>query len=63
MPSNDVVPPTLLDELDARQDRVIAQLDDLNQRVELILKQCSATATPSGDISAEPSGPLKPSVP
>jgi hypothetical protein len=28
---------TLQDELDARQDELLAQLDDLNQRLELLL--------------------------
>lgn len=33
---------TLLDELDTRQDEVIAQLDDLNTRIESILKRCGS---------------------
>ncbi len=31
---------SLLDELDTRQDEVLAKLDDLNVRIESILKQC-----------------------
>ncbi len=30
--------PSLLEELDARQDDVLQQLDDLNQRVEALLR-------------------------
>jgi hypothetical protein len=30
---------TLIDELDARQDEVIAQLDALNQRIEAVLQE------------------------
>lgn len=30
---------TLLDELDARQNDVLAQLDELNRRIELLLQE------------------------
>jgi prefoldin subunit 5 len=30
---------TLLDELDTRQDQVMAQLDELNQRIEQLLRE------------------------
>lgn len=32
-------PATFLEELEARQDEVLLQLDDLNQRVEQLLRQ------------------------
>ena len=31
---------TLLEELDARQDEVLEQLDALNERIESLLKEC-----------------------
>jgi hypothetical protein len=31
--------PTLLDELDERQDEVLAQLDELNERIERLLAE------------------------
>ncbi len=31
---------TLLDELDQRQDEVLAELEDLNSRIECLLKDC-----------------------
>ena len=31
---------TLLEELDARQDEVLAKLDELNLRLEQVLRQC-----------------------
>ena len=31
--------PSLLDDLDTRQDAVLVQLDELNERVERLLKQ------------------------
>ena len=41
---------TLLQELDARQDEVLQQLDELNRRVESLLKSCLAErdVAPSG---------------
>ena len=38
-------PPSLLDELDLRQNEVLKQLDELNQQLELILAE-SAPAPP-----------------
>lgn len=32
-------PPTFLDELEAKQDEVLTQLDDLNLRIERLLNQ------------------------
>jgi hypothetical protein len=31
---------SLLDEIDQRQDEVLAQLDELNTRIEKLLKEC-----------------------
>ncbi|MCY2992459.1 MAG: hypothetical protein NTY19_31950 [Planctomycetota bacterium] len=31
---------SLLDEIDQRQDEVLAQLDQLNSRIENLLKEC-----------------------
>jgi len=42
---------TLLNELEARQDDVLSQLDELNARIELVLKEL--TATPSDSLSAK----------
>ncbi len=44
--------PTLLDELDARQNDVLDQLDELNRRIELLLAEfsghgCQVTAEPA----------------
>jgi phage baseplate assembly protein W len=38
--------PTLLEELDARQNEVLRQLDDLNQRIEDLLRQHGARVMP-----------------
>lgn len=51
--------PTLLEELDARQNEVLRQLDGLNQRIEDLLRQHGARVTPppastSPTSSAEP---------
>ena len=35
----------LLDELDQRQDEVLAQLDELNSRIENLLKECLLSRT------------------
>ena len=35
-------PCSLLDELDQRQDEVLAQLDELNMRIENLLQECLA---------------------
>lgn len=36
-------PMTLLEELDVRQEEVLAQLDDLNAKIERLLLECSHT--------------------
>ncbi|MCO6455974.1 MAG: hypothetical protein J5I93_11810 [Pirellulaceae bacterium] len=33
---------TLLEELDLRQNEVLAQLDELNARVEQLIKECTS---------------------
>ena len=38
-------PRTLLDELEARQNEVIDELDKLNERIEGLLKECTAKHT------------------
>jgi hypothetical protein len=43
----------LLHELEARQDEVLRQLDDLNQRIEQALRDCGPAVIPA----AEPSAP------
>ncbi len=44
---------TLLDELDARQDEVLAQLDELNQRIELLLAEFTSHSLPAAEDRAE----------
>ena len=41
--------PTLLDELDARQDEVLAQLDELNTRIETLIGQWTQARKSDGD--------------
>ena len=40
---------TLIEELDARQDEVLAQLDELNQRIEKLLTECLADRNAPSD--------------
>ena len=40
---------SLLDELDQRQDEVLAQLDELNTRIENLLKECLLSRTDEFD--------------
>ena len=40
---------SLLDELDQRQDEVLAQLDELNTRIEKLLKECLLSRTDEFD--------------
>ena len=51
--------PTLLDELDARQDDVLDQLDDLNHRIESLLREFTGPVN-SGPVNSGPvnSGPV-----
>jgi len=42
---------SLLDDIDQRQDEVLAQLDELNTRIENILKECLISRT--DDFDAE----------
>ena len=39
---------TLLDELDARQEDVLAQLEELNQRIERLMSEFSRKSRESG---------------
>jgi hypothetical protein len=47
----------LLDDLDARQDDLLAQLDDLNRRVEDLLKTCLADREGEMAASGEEASP------
>ena len=38
--SNDAPGPSLLDEIDARQNELLDELERLNERIEHVLKQC-----------------------
>lgn len=44
---------TLLDQLDARQDELLCELDDLNQRIEALLREFGSqgNAPPCVDVS------------
>lgn len=42
LPMAEAPAPTLIEELDARQDEVLAELDALNQRIEATLKETLA---------------------
>jgi len=53
-------PFALLDELDARQDDVLAQLDDLNRRVEDLLKSFLVGRDADAAPSEEPADALAP---
>lgn len=48
--------PTLLEELDARQDDVLQQLDELNRRLEALLRAHGAKM-PKTAVEAEPAVP------
>ncbi len=40
---------TLIDELDSRQDEVLAQLDELNERIEAVLQEWLTDRTEGAD--------------
>ena len=40
---------SVLDEIDQRQDEVLAQLDELNTRIENLLKECLISRTEDFD--------------
>jgi predicted transcriptional regulator len=42
---------TLIDELDSRQDEVIAQLDELNQRIESVIQEWLSDRVDGGEQS------------
>jgi hypothetical protein len=48
--------PSLLEELDARQDEVLQQLDELNRRIEQLLQEHGARLRRSGDVVGAGSG-------
>ncbi len=53
--SFDTLAHRLLDELDARHDELLAELDSLNQRVDAVLSQYVTVAPDSGpEQSSEP---------
>ncbi len=43
---------SLLDELEQRQDEVLAQLDQLNARIENLLNECLQTRKPELETAA-----------
>jgi hypothetical protein len=45
---------TLLDELDARQDDLLRELDRLNERIERVITECWAWRTPADSPTAPP---------
>ena len=44
---------SLLEELDARQDEILAQLEELNARIERVLKDCLPTKEPQLRLAGE----------
>ncbi len=48
-------PCSLLDELDQRQNEVLQQLEDLDQRVETLLRDCLNRRQPAPDMAASTS--------
>jgi hypothetical protein len=50
---------TPLDELDARQDEVIRQLDELNDRIEALLNECLGTRDGESTSDAVPESPAR----
>jgi hypothetical protein len=44
---------SLLEELDTRQDEILAQLEELNARVERVLRECLSPQTPALRVAAE----------
>ncbi len=46
---------TLLEELDQRQDEVLAELEDLNSRIECLLKDCLQHRADEEDLEDEKS--------
>jgi len=46
---------TLLEELDARQNDVLTQLDELNERIELLLRDLTKTPQPENSAQLDKS--------
>ena len=44
---------SLLEELDARQDEILAQLEELNARIERVLKECLPAKVPQLRLAGE----------
>ncbi|MGI8979168.1 MAG: hypothetical protein ACR2FY_08080 [Pirellulaceae bacterium] len=44
---------SLLEELDARQNEILDQLDELNARIERVLKECLPTKEPRLRLASE----------
>ena len=44
-PVNEECPQNLLAELDAKQNQVMTDLDELNEQIECLLRQCSQERT------------------
>jgi len=45
---------SLVDELDARQNEVLLQLDDLNMQIESLLAEYLVANTPSEEVTSPP---------
>ncbi|MCA9186391.1 MAG: hypothetical protein R3E01_26460 [Pirellulaceae bacterium] len=52
MPQPEIVSPSLIDDLDARQDDVLRQLDELNARIESVLAEWSPRIGEKLDVAA-----------
>lgn len=44
---------SLLEELDSRQDEILAQLEELNARIERVLKECLPAKEPQLRLAGE----------
>jgi hypothetical protein len=51
---NDIPRQSLLDELDARQDELLEELQRLNRQIEQAIQQCSIWRGPVDQPAAEP---------
>ena len=55
---NDIPRQNLLEELDARQNELLDELDNLNRRVEQVLSECLAwRGPPASELPATPTLP------
>jgi hypothetical protein len=54
---------SLLEELEARQDEVLNELDQLNERIEALINECLGNRDQTDDSTAPPSSTeLKPAA-